>query len=65
MDNILSYCGLVVARISASEKDSPVPKETLHRDYFFVNIFSLFGCLNRINANLFGETIVRPFHVFN
>ena len=26
MNNILSYCGLVVARISASEKDLPVKK---------------------------------------
>jgi hypothetical protein len=24
MNNLLSYCGLVVARISASEKDLPV-----------------------------------------
>ena len=26
MNNLLSYCGLVVARIRASEKDLPVPK---------------------------------------
>ena len=26
MNNLLSYCGLVVARISASEKDLPVLK---------------------------------------
>ena len=25
MNNLLSYCGLVDARISASEKDLPVP----------------------------------------
>ena len=27
MDNLLSYCGLADVRISASEKDLPVPKE--------------------------------------
>ena len=26
MNNLLSYCGLVDARISASEKDVPVPR---------------------------------------
>ena len=26
MNNLLSYCGLVDGRISASEKDLPVPK---------------------------------------
>ena len=25
MDNLLTYCGLVAARISASDKDLPVP----------------------------------------
>ena len=29
MNNLLSYCGLVDARISASEKDLPVTKEVL------------------------------------
>ena len=33
MDNLLSYCGLVDARISASEKDLPV-----HLDFFTVGI---------------------------
>ena len=38
MDNLLSYCGLVDARISASEKDLPVFES-------FVYLFSLFtGC---------------------
>ena len=27
MNNLLSYCGLADVRISASEKDLPVPKE--------------------------------------
>ena len=27
MNNLLSYCGLVGARISASDKDLPVPKD--------------------------------------
>jgi hypothetical protein len=29
MNNLLSYCGLVDARISASEKDLPVPPSDL------------------------------------
>jgi hypothetical protein len=29
MNNLLSYCGLVIARISASEKDLPVNIKTI------------------------------------
>ena len=43
MNNLSSYCGLVVARISASEKDLPVPhrtilfrKKTIYFPYFHV-----------------------------
>ena len=36
MNNLLSYCGLVDARISASEKDLPVKGNTVARtDYRF------------------------------
>ena len=31
MNNLISYCGLVAARISASDKDLPVPKSTIEQ----------------------------------
>ena len=33
MDNLLSYCGLVDTRISASEKDLPVSSSTSFKNY--------------------------------
>ena len=40
MNNLLSYCGLVVARISASEKDLPVK-----RPFFRPNHSIPHGCI--------------------
>ena len=37
MNNLLSYCGLVEARISASEKDLPVPYQ---RGYIYAKKYS-------------------------
>ena len=36
MNNLLSYCGLVDARISASEKDLPVGHEFMCQNLFYV-----------------------------
>ena len=45
MNNLLSYCGLVDARISASEKDLPV-----HNNETSSFSFSLLQSLSKINA---------------
>ena len=37
MNNLLSYCGLVDARISASEKDLPVRKAHFNRPNMILN----------------------------
>ena len=38
MDNLLSYCGLVDARIRASNKDLPVQKK-INKDFILLNVF--------------------------
>ena len=45
MNNLLSYCGLVDARISASEKDLPVVSSLLNINNYslvFVEIFNFY-----------------------
>jgi hypothetical protein len=39
MNNILSYCGLVDARISASDKDLPVQINIYETDPYFLRFF--------------------------
>ena len=42
-NNLLSYCGLVDASISASEKDLPVSNKYLRRIYSFIYVFIVLG----------------------
>ena len=41
MNNLLSYCGLVDARVSASEKDLPVssPTTKVHQTFKEISVF--------------------------
>ena len=61
MNNLLSYCGLVDARISASEKDLPVSnsKNKYHRysQNFAVSTFA------RVNNGLRSDIVLLSEHV--
>ena len=47
MNNLLSYCGLVDARISASEKDLPVLRLTPYKDFLTEEAYSHGGLQTR------------------
>ena len=50
MNNLLSYCGLVYAKIRASDKDLPV--STGQKDSFWNFLFTFVGCWNRVGRNM-------------
>ena len=54
MNNLLSYCGLVDARISASEKDLPVLKNLLS-SFYKHNSCTISGSFLRLLNNAYAE----------
>jgi hypothetical protein len=51
MNNLLSYCGLVDARISFSEKDLPVRIVEFFRKGYKITYFAFLKCLKIIKIN--------------